>query len=138
MIPERNYLRAVLPSILRDDKVALVKTRHGFINLPHRLSQPTGTMMNAAETDAYVYLFSLTRLRYFQLNLIFPLAAILDLVSSSVATLSPRSEASLLIPGFTTDKPKLSSSDGATESLKSRKFSNGEWRNLLISLKSTQ
>lgn len=54
MIPERNYLRAVLPSILRDDKVALVKTRHGFINLPHRLNQPTGTMMNAAETDAYV------------------------------------------------------------------------------------
>jgi hypothetical protein len=52
MIPERNYLRAVLPSILRDDKVALVKTRHGFINLPHKLSQPTGTMMNAAETDA--------------------------------------------------------------------------------------
>ncbi|GAA5883218.1 hypothetical protein JCM16303_007310 [Sporobolomyces ruberrimus] len=52
MIPERNYLRAVLPSILRDDKVALVKTRHGFINLPHRLNQPTGTMMNAAETDA--------------------------------------------------------------------------------------
>lgn len=58
MIPERNYLRAVLPSILRDDKVALVKTRHGFINLPHKLSQPTGTMMNAAETDACVYLFS--------------------------------------------------------------------------------
>ncbi|GAA5893362.1 uncharacterized protein JCM6883_007642 [Sporobolomyces salmoneus] len=52
MIPERNYLRAVLPSILRDDKVALVKTRNGFINLPHRLSQPVGTMMNAAETDA--------------------------------------------------------------------------------------
>ncbi|GAA5927984.1 uncharacterized protein JCM15063_006051 [Sporobolomyces koalae] len=52
MIPERNYLRAVLPSILRDDKVALVKTRHGFINLPHKLNQPTGTMMNAAETDA--------------------------------------------------------------------------------------
>ncbi|GAA6008840.1 hypothetical protein JCM11491_003803 [Sporobolomyces phaffii] len=52
MIPERNYLRAVLPSILRDDKVALVKTRHGFINLPHKLTQPTGTMMNAAETDA--------------------------------------------------------------------------------------
>lgn len=52
MIPERNYLRAVLPSILRDDRVALVKTRHGFINLPHKLHQPTGTMMNAAETDA--------------------------------------------------------------------------------------
>ncbi|GAA5954985.1 hypothetical protein JCM3765_003152 [Sporobolomyces pararoseus] len=52
MIPERNYLRAVLPSILRDDKVALVKTRHGFINLPHKLGQSTGTMMNAAETDA--------------------------------------------------------------------------------------
>ncbi|GAA6060914.1 hypothetical protein JCM10212_003948 [Sporobolomyces blumeae] len=52
MIPERNFLRAVLPSILRDEKVALVKTQHGFINLPHKLNQPTGTMMNAAETDA--------------------------------------------------------------------------------------
>ncbi|GAA5864193.1 hypothetical protein JCM1840_006696 [Sporobolomyces johnsonii] len=52
MIPERNYLRAVLPSVLADNKVALVKTRHGFINLPRKLNQPTSTMMTAAETDA--------------------------------------------------------------------------------------
>lgn len=49
MIPERNYLRAALPSILGDGKVALVKTGHGYMNLPLRLSQSTATMMNAAD-----------------------------------------------------------------------------------------
>ncbi|KAM0788644.1 hypothetical protein ACM66B_002747 [Microbotryomycetes sp. NB124-2] len=52
MIPERNYLRAMLPSILGADKVGLVKTTHGFMNLPHRLDQCTSTMMTAAETPA--------------------------------------------------------------------------------------
>jgi hypothetical protein len=54
MMPERNYLRAVLPSILSEDKVGLVKTGHGFINLPQRLDQTTATLMAAADTDAYV------------------------------------------------------------------------------------
>ncbi|GJN89916.1 hypothetical protein Rhopal_002905-T1 [Rhodotorula paludigena] len=52
MIPERNYLRAVLPHILGENKVGLVKTRHGFINLPHRLNQPTATLLTASETPA--------------------------------------------------------------------------------------
>ncbi|BGO90549.1 hypothetical protein NBRC10512_005268 [Rhodotorula toruloides] len=52
MLPERNYLRAVLPHILGENKVGLVKTRHGFINLPHRLSQPTATLLTASETPA--------------------------------------------------------------------------------------
>ncbi|GAA5861864.1 hypothetical protein JCM8547_008578 [Rhodosporidiobolus lusitaniae] len=52
MIPERNYLRAVLPHILTSPKTALVKTRHGFINLPHRLSQPASTLYTAAETPS--------------------------------------------------------------------------------------
>ncbi|GAA6041858.1 hypothetical protein JCM8097_004510 [Rhodosporidiobolus ruineniae] len=52
MIPERNYLRAVLPHILTSPKTALVKTRHGFINLPHRLSQPASTLYTASETPA--------------------------------------------------------------------------------------
>ena len=50
MIPERNYLRAMLPSILGADKVGLVKASHGFINLPQRLSQPKSTLMTATET----------------------------------------------------------------------------------------
>ncbi|GAA5834224.1 hypothetical protein JCM11251_000575 [Rhodosporidiobolus azoricus] len=52
MIPERNYLRAVLPHILTSAKTALVKTRHGFINLPHRLSQAASTLYTASETPA--------------------------------------------------------------------------------------
>ena len=52
MIPERNYLRAVLPHILGENKVGLVKTRRGFINLPHRVNQPTATLLTACETPA--------------------------------------------------------------------------------------
>ncbi|GAA6024201.1 hypothetical protein JCM10207_006779 [Rhodosporidiobolus poonsookiae] len=52
MIPERNYLRAVLPHILSSPKTGLIKTRHGFINLPHRLSQPASTLYTASETPA--------------------------------------------------------------------------------------
>ncbi|KAK4056484.1 hypothetical protein OIO90_002331 [Microbotryomycetes sp. JL221] len=52
MIPERNYLRAMLPSILGADKVGLVKTTHGFMNLPQRLDQSTSTLMTAAETPS--------------------------------------------------------------------------------------
>jgi len=52
MIPERNYLRAVLPHILTSPKTALIKTRHGFINLPHRLSQAASTLYTAAETPS--------------------------------------------------------------------------------------
>ncbi|ORY91777.1 hypothetical protein BCR35DRAFT_316900 [Leucosporidium creatinivorum] len=52
MIPERNYLRAMLPSILGEGKVGLVKTTQGFINLPQRLSQAVSTLMTAAETPS--------------------------------------------------------------------------------------
>lgn len=52
VLPERNFLRAVLPHILGENKVGLVKTRHGFINLPHRLNQPTATLLTAAEKPA--------------------------------------------------------------------------------------
>ncbi|GAA5868807.1 hypothetical protein JCM3774_003903 [Rhodotorula dairenensis] len=52
VIPERNFLRAVLPHILGENKVGLVKTRHGFINLPHHLNQPTATLLTAAEKPA--------------------------------------------------------------------------------------
>ncbi|GAA5988748.1 hypothetical protein JCM11641_006526 [Rhodosporidiobolus odoratus] len=52
MIPERNYLRAVLPHIITSPETALVKTRHGFINLPHRLSQPASTLYTASETPS--------------------------------------------------------------------------------------
>ena len=65
-----------------------------------------------------------------------PFTAILDLVSSFVAALLPQSEASRPTLGFTMDKPKLSSLEEDTALLKSKKFSNGEWPNLLISLRS--
>ena len=52
VIPERNFLRAVLPHILGENKVGLVKTRHGFINLPHHLNPPTATLLTAAEKPA--------------------------------------------------------------------------------------
>ncbi|KAK4706081.1 hypothetical protein P7C70_g120, partial [Phenoliferia sp. Uapishka_3] len=49
VIPERNFLRAALPAVLSNSKVALVKTGHGFINLPAVLSQATSTLIEAAE-----------------------------------------------------------------------------------------
>lgn len=49
VIPERNYLRAVLPSVLGTTNVALVQVPHGFINLPYRVNQSTATLMMAAE-----------------------------------------------------------------------------------------
>lgn len=58
MIPERNYLRAVLPTILGEGKVALVKTGHGFINLPHRLTQHSSTLYTATESISCVQLLS--------------------------------------------------------------------------------
>lgn len=50
MLPERNYLRAVLPAILGEGNVGLVKAPHGYINLPHKLGHATATLMAAAET----------------------------------------------------------------------------------------
>lgn len=49
VIPERNFLRAALPAVLSNAKVALVKTGHGFMNLPPKLRQATSTLMEAAE-----------------------------------------------------------------------------------------
>lgn len=54
VIPERNFLRAALPAVLSDPKVALVKTGHGFINLPPRLSQATSTLIEASEPKSCV------------------------------------------------------------------------------------
>ena len=52
MLPERNYLRAVLPAILGADNVGLVKAPHGYMNLPAKLNHATATLMAAAETAA--------------------------------------------------------------------------------------
>ncbi|KAL8276781.1 hypothetical protein RQP46_010837 [Phenoliferia psychrophenolica] len=52
VIPERNFLRAALPAVLSNAKVGLVKTGHGFINLPLRLSQATSTLIEAAEPSS--------------------------------------------------------------------------------------
>lgn len=49
VIPERNFLRAAMPSMLSNNKVGLVKTGSGFINLPLRLDQSTATLMDASE-----------------------------------------------------------------------------------------
>ena len=54
VIPERNFLRAALPAVLSNPQVALVKTGHGFIYLPLRLSQAMSTLMEASEPNSFV------------------------------------------------------------------------------------
>lgn len=54
MIPERNYLRAVLPSFIGSVNVALALVPHGFINIPRRVNQATSTLLTASESHSYV------------------------------------------------------------------------------------
>ncbi|KDE07931.1 hypothetical protein MVLG_01840 [Microbotryum lychnidis-dioicae p1A1 Lamole] len=52
VIPDRNYLRATLPTIVADSEIGLIKTPHGFINLPRRVLQSVLTLLHAAETSS--------------------------------------------------------------------------------------
>ncbi|SCV70713.1 BQ2448_3475 [Microbotryum intermedium] len=52
VIPDRNYLRASLPTIVADSEIGLIKASHGFINLSRRVLQSVLTLLQAAETSS--------------------------------------------------------------------------------------
>lgn len=133
MIPERNYLRAMLPSILGEGKIGLVKTSHGFMNLPQRLNHSVSTVMIATEQPSFVP-FS----RAFR-SLADPphLAATLAPASSFAVPPSSRLEASPPIRGSRTVNARLSSKDEATELPRLTRYYSGSWPSLPTTASST-
>ncbi|KAL8276143.1 hypothetical protein RQP46_011461 [Phenoliferia psychrophenolica] len=51
-LPQANFLRAAIAAVLSNAKVGLVKTGHGFINLPLLLSQVTSTLIETYRTSS--------------------------------------------------------------------------------------
>ena len=53
-IPDPDILRAMLPYMLKDPQLGLVRSRQGFYNLPKVMGSAFATFINAVEPSEYV------------------------------------------------------------------------------------